>query len=65
MDDAFCGRGDANEGFSSTAIPIQTSAINTIKAAIFMGAPRCVYGLVPYQVRASGVRYFHSRAYTI
>ncbi len=63
MDDAFCGGGDANEGLSSTAIPIQASAINMIKAAIFMGDPRYVYGLVPYQVgtcRASGVRHLES-----
>ncbi|KAF5312248.1 hypothetical protein D9619_002760 [Psilocybe cf. subviscida] len=57
MDDAFCGGGDSNEGLGSTAIPIQSSAINMIKAAIFMGDPRYVYGLAPYQVgtcRASG-----------
>jgi acetylxylan esterase len=57
MDDAFCGGGDANEGLSSTAIPIQAAAVNMIKAAIFMGDPRYVYGLAPYQVgtcRASG-----------
>ena len=59
MDDAFCGGGDLNEGLSSTAIPISAAAVNMIKAAIFMGDPRYVYGLVPYQVgtcRASGVR---------
>jgi acetylxylan esterase len=59
MDDAFCGGGDANEGLSSTAIPIQSSAINMIKAAIFVANPRYVYGL-PYQVgtcKASGVRH--------
>lgn len=59
MDDAFCGGGDLNEGLSSTAIPISAAAVNMIKAAIFMGDPRYVYNLVPYQVgtcRASGVR---------
>ncbi|TGO63828.1 hypothetical protein BOTNAR_0095g00260 [Botryotinia narcissicola] len=45
MDDAFCGGGDANNGLTSTAIPIQASAINMIKAAIFMGNPRYIYGL--------------------
>ena len=45
MDDAFCGGGDTNEGLTSTAIPIQASAVNMIKAAIFMGDPRHIPGL--------------------
>ncbi|KAH8805022.1 putative acetyl xylan esterase [Xylogone sp. PMI_703] len=45
FDDAFCGGGDTNEGLSSTAIPIQASAINKIVAAIFMGDPRHIPGL--------------------
>ncbi|KAF7890719.1 hypothetical protein EAF00_009034 [Botryotinia globosa] len=45
MDDAFCGGGDTNNGLTNTAIPIQASAINMIKAAIFMGNPRYIYGL--------------------
>ncbi|KAF7914137.1 uncharacterized protein EAF01_000543 [Botrytis porri] len=45
MDDAFCGGGDANNGLTNTAIPIQASAVNMIKAAIFMGNPRYIYGL--------------------
>jgi len=45
MDDAFCGGGDTNEGLTSTAIPIQASALNMIKAAIFMGDPRYIPGL--------------------
>ncbi|TAQ90908.1 hypothetical protein B7494_g753 [Chlorociboria aeruginascens] len=49
MDDAFCGGGDSNEGLSSTAIPIQASAVNKIAAAIFMGDPRYISGL-SYQV---------------
>lgn len=49
MDDAFCGGGDTNEGLTSTAVPIQASAVNMIKAAIFMGDPRYIYGL-PYDV---------------
>ncbi|KAM0129696.1 hypothetical protein ACHAP3_007725 [Botrytis cinerea] len=56
MDDAFCGGGDANNGLTSTAIPIQASAVNMIKAAIFMGNPRYIYGL-SYEVgtcRAQG-----------
>ncbi|CZR58619.1 probable acetyl xylan esterase (Axe1) [Phialocephala subalpina] len=56
FDDAFCGGGDTNEGLTSTAVPIQASAINMIKAAIFMGDPRHIPGL-PYNVgtcQASG-----------
>lgn len=45
FDDAFCGGGDTNEGLSSTAVPIQASAIAQIKAAIFMGDPRHIPGL--------------------
>ncbi|KAH6662343.1 acetyl xylan esterase II precursor, partial [Halenospora varia] len=45
MDNAFCGGGDSNEGITSTAIPIQASAVNMIKAAIFMGDPRHIVGL--------------------
>ena len=57
MDDAFCGGGDTNEGITSTAIPIQASAVTMIKAAIFMGDPRHINGL-SYNVgtcTASGV----------
>lgn len=57
MDDAFCGGGDANNGLTETSIPIEASAINMIKAAIFMGNPRYIYGL-SYEVgtcRAHGV----------
>ncbi|PPR06362.1 hypothetical protein CVT24_002475 [Panaeolus cyanescens] len=45
FDDAFCGGGDTNEGITDTSIPIQASAINMIKAAIFMGDPRHIPGL--------------------
>jgi len=45
MDDAFCGGGDSNEGLGDTSIPIQASAVNMIKAAIFMGDPRHIPGL--------------------
>jgi acetylxylan esterase len=59
MDDALCGGGDTNEGISSTAIPIQASAVTMIKAAIFAGDPRHIVGL-SYNVgtcQASGVSY--------
>ncbi|EIN05295.1 cutinase-domain-containing protein [Punctularia strigosozonata HHB-11173 SS5] len=45
FDDAYCGGGDTNEGLTSTAIPISTSAQAQIKAAIFMGDPRHIPGL--------------------
>lgn len=57
MDNAVCGGGDPNSGISDTSVPISSSAINMIKAAIFMGDPRWQYGLA-YQVgtcRAGGV----------
>jgi hypothetical protein len=57
MDDAFCGGGDNDEGLYSTAIPIQGSAVSMIKATIFMGDPRYIYGL-SYEIgtcRAAGV----------
>lgn len=57
FDDGFCGGGDTNEGITSTAIPIQASAVNMIAAAIFAGDPRHIPGL-SYNVgtcQASGV----------
>ncbi|KAF3933544.1 hypothetical protein ABW19_dt0201193 [Dactylella cylindrospora] len=39
-ENAFCGGGDTNIGLSNTAIPIQASALNMIKAVILMGSPR-------------------------
>ena len=57
MDNALCGGGDPGAGISDTAVPISASAVNQIKAAIFMGDPRWQYGLA-YQVgtcRAGGV----------
>jgi hypothetical protein len=57
MDNALCGGGDPGAGITSTAVPISASAVNMIKAAIFMGDPRWQYGLA-YEVgtcRAGGV----------
>jgi Cutinase len=45
FDDAFCGGGDTNEGYTNTAVPLSASAVTMIKAAIFMGDPRYRYGL--------------------
>lgn len=56
-DDALCGGGDPNEGYSSTAVTFSASALKQIKAAIFMGDPRFVSGL-SYEVgtcKAGGV----------
>jgi len=44
FDDAFCGGGDTNEGYTNTAVPLSASAVNMIRAAIFMGDPRYRYG---------------------
>ncbi|KAE9379677.1 carbohydrate esterase family 5 protein [Stipitochalara longipes BDJ] len=44
FDDAFCGGGDTSEGYTNTAVPLSASAVNMIKAAIFMGDPRYRYG---------------------
>ncbi len=44
FDDAFCGGGDTNEGYYNTAVPLSSSAVNMIKAAIFMGDPRYRFG---------------------
>ncbi|KAH7010307.1 carbohydrate esterase family 5 protein [Ilyonectria destructans] len=56
FDNAFCGGGDPNQGLSNTAVLLSASAVNMVKAAIFMGDPRYIYGL-PYEVgtcRANG-----------
>ncbi|RHZ58382.1 putative acetyl xylan esterase (Axe1) [Aspergillus thermomutatus] len=45
MDDALCGGGDPNQGYTNTAVPLSASAVNMIKAAIFMGDPRFIAGL--------------------
>jgi acetylxylan esterase len=45
MDDALCGGGDPDEGLTSTAVTLSSSAVNMIAAAIFMGDPRFIAGL--------------------
>lgn len=44
MDDALCGGGDPDEGYTNTAVTFSASALSMIKAAIFMGDPRFVAG---------------------
>ncbi|OAQ59936.1 acetylxylan esterase [Pochonia chlamydosporia 170] len=56
MDNALCGGGDPGAGISDTSVPISSSAVAMIKAAIFMGDPRYEYGFT-YEVgtcRAGG-----------
>lgn len=56
MDDALCGGGDTNEGYSNTAVTLSASAVKQVAAAIFAGDPRHIPGL-PYNVgscQASG-----------
>jgi hypothetical protein len=45
MDAALCGGGVPNQGFTNTAVPLTSSAVNQIKAAIFMGDPLFRAGL--------------------
>lgn len=45
MDAALCGGGVPNQGYTNTAIPLSSSAVNMIKAAIFMGDPLFKAGL--------------------
>ena len=45
MDDALCGGGDSYEGYTNTAVRFTASALNMLKAAIFMGNPRFIKGL--------------------
>lgn len=49
MDDALCGSGDTAEGVTSAAVPFSSAAVSQIKAAILMGDPRYVSGLL-YEV---------------
>ncbi|KAL1961999.1 hypothetical protein VTN77DRAFT_690 [Rasamsonia byssochlamydoides] len=60
MDDAYCGGGDPNEGLYSTSVPIQSSALSMIKAAIFMGDPRYIAGL-SYEVGTCEAQGFDPR----
>lgn len=61
MDAALYGGADPNQGYSNTAVTLTSSAVNQIKAAIFMGDPLFRAGL-PYDVgtcSAGGVRSFN------
>lgn len=45
MDVALCGGGDPNQGYTNTAVQLSASAVNQVKAAIFMGDPLFRAGL--------------------
>ncbi|KAJ5301244.1 hypothetical protein PENANT_c104G01858 [Penicillium antarcticum] len=45
IDAALCGGGVPNQGYTNTAIPLSSSAVNMVKAAIFMGDPLFKTGL--------------------
>lgn len=45
MDAALCGGGVPNQGYTNTAVQLSSSAVNMVKAAIFMGDPLYVAGL--------------------
>ncbi|KAL7928341.1 carbohydrate esterase family 5 protein [Trichoderma chlorosporum] len=49
IDDALCGGPDPNAGITDASIPISASAVQMVKAAIFMGDPRFQYGF-PYEI---------------
>ncbi|KAJ5774824.1 Cutinase [Penicillium paradoxum] len=45
IDAALCGGGVPNQGYTDTAVQFSVSAVNMVKAAIFMGDPLYVAGL--------------------
>ncbi|KAK4459452.1 family 5 putative carbohydrate esterase [Cladorrhinum samala] len=60
MDNALCGGPDAGSSISTTASPLTASALNMVKAAIFMGSPRYVAGL-SYNVGTCAAQGFAAR----
>ncbi|KAH8900349.1 carbohydrate esterase family 5 protein [Thozetella sp. PMI_491] len=45
MDNALCGGGDPGQGITDTSVFLSAGAVSAVKAAIFMGDPRYIYGL--------------------
>lgn len=45
MDAALCGGGIPNQGYTDTSVLLSSSAVNMVKAAIFMGDPLFRAGL--------------------
>ncbi|CAG8165564.1 unnamed protein product [Penicillium nalgiovense] len=60
IDAALCGGGVPNQGYTNTAVQLSTSAVNMVKAAIFMGDPLYVAGL-PYNVGTCAAGGFDAR----
>ncbi|KAL5357700.1 cutinase-domain-containing protein [Aspergillus floccosus] len=60
MDAALCGGGVPNQGITNTAVRLSSSAVNMVKAAIFMGEPLFRAGL-PYSVGTCSAGGFDAR----
>ncbi|KAJ5756278.1 Acetylxylan esterase At 0.90 angstrom resolution [Penicillium manginii] len=60
MDAALCGGGVPNQGVTDTSVRLSSSAVNMVKAAIFMGDPLFRAGL-PYDVGTCGAGGFDER----
>ncbi|KAJ5630305.1 uncharacterized protein N7484_010405 [Penicillium longicatenatum] len=60
MDAALCGGGDPNQGYTNTAVPLSSSAVQMVKAAIFMGDPLFRAGL-SYEVGTCAAGGFDER----
>ncbi|CAG8155082.1 unnamed protein product [Penicillium olsonii] len=60
IDAALCGGGVPNQGYTNTAVQLSTSAVNMVKAAIFMGDPLFKAGL-PYNVGTCAAGGFDAR----
>ncbi|EPS29233.1 Acetylxylan esterase 2 [Penicillium oxalicum] len=56
----LCGGGDPNQGFNNKAVLLSSSAVNMVKAAIFMGDPLFKAGL-PYEVGSCAAGGFDAR----
>ncbi|KAK3988713.1 family 5 putative carbohydrate esterase [Cladorrhinum sp. PSN332] len=61
MDNAVCGGPDSGSSITTTTPPISASALNMVKAAIFMGSPRYVAGL-SYNVGTCTAQGFAARS---
>ncbi|CEL11597.1 Putative Acetylxylan esterase [Aspergillus calidoustus] len=60
IDAALCGGGVPNQGITNTAVRLSSSAVNMVKAAIFMGEPLFRAGL-PYSVGTCSAGGFDAR----
>ncbi|KAL5344031.1 cutinase [Aspergillus crustosus] len=60
FDAALCGGGVPNQGITNTAVRLSASAVNMVRAAIFMGDPLFRAGL-PYNVGSCAAGGFDAR----